>query len=154
MLPVYKQLLKLVPALLAATFFGAAARALPNDLPAKREPYPEFNLSGYDMSYCTPLSESSSRLDPKIKTRIYWFNDLGEPVVILWVWNDGSPRFVKRLLPNKGYYTSFFVSQGMALIAEERQKCIFTGLIEASDDGKRLDISDILVYTIKKNSGF
>ena len=93
-------------------------------------------------------------LDPKIKTKIYWYNDLNEPVVILWVWSSGSARFVTRVLPGKGYYTAFFASQGMALIAESRQKSIFTGEIEAGDDGKRFDMSDVVVYTTKKNAGF
>ena len=149
---VKKLLLSIVFA--SALVMTFAAVALPDDLPAKRQPYPEFNLSGYDLSYCTPLSRSASKLDPKIKTKIYWYNDLNEPVVILWVWSSGSARFVKRVLPGKGYYTAFFASQGMALIAESRQKCIFTGEVEADDDGKRFDMSDVVVYTTKKNAGF
>lgn len=77
---------------------------------------------------------------------------MSEPVVILWLWADGSTRFVKRVMPKKGYYTAFYENQTMALIAEERQQCIFSGTIEADDDGKRLDMSDLFVYSIKKSA--
>ena len=137
--------------LLLATWFGcmtSAVAALPEDIPAKREPYPEFALSGYDMSSCNPLPKQKKKNGKP--TKIYWVNDMSEPVVILWLWADGSTRFVKRVMPKKGYYTAFYENQTMALIAEERQQCIFTGTIEADDDGKRLDMSDLFVYSIKK----
>lgn len=75
-----------------------------------------------------------------------------EPVGILWLWADGPTRFVKRFMPKKGYCTAFSENQTMALIAEERQQCIFTGTIEADDDGKRLDMSDLFVCSIKKSA--
>ena len=137
--------------LLLATWLGcmtSAVAALPDDIPAKREPYPEFALSGYDMSSCNPLPKQKKKNGKP--TKIYWVNDMEEPVVILWLWADGSTRFVKRVMPKKGYYTAFYENQTMALIAEERQQCIFTGTIEADDDGKRLDMSDLFVYSIKK----
>jgi len=137
--------------LLLATWFGCMTTfvvALPEDIPAKGEPYPEVALSGYDMSYCNPLPKQKKKNGKP--TKIYWANDMKEPVVILWLWADGSTRFVKRVMPKNSYYTAFYENQTVALIAEERKECIFTGTIEADDDGKRLDMSDLLVYSIKK----
>ena len=138
---------------LLATWCGcmtSSVAALPEDIPAKREPYPEFALSGYDMSYCDPLPKQKKKNGKK--TKIYWVNDMKEPVVIVWLWADGSTRFVKRVMPKKSYYTAFYEHQTMALIAEERQQCIFTGTIEAKDDGKRLDMTDLLIYSIKQEA--
>ena len=144
------QAFKLLPTIWFACVTSLAV-ALPEDLPAKNEPYPEFRLTGYDMSYCDPLPKQQKKNGKQ--TKIYWVNDMSEPVVIVWLWADGSTRFVTRVMPKKSYYTAFFENQTMALIAEERQQCIFTGTIEAKDDGKRLDMTDLLVYSIKKEAG-
>lgn len=56
--------------LLLATWFGcmtSAVAALPEDIPAKREPYPEFALSGYDMSSCNPLPKQQKKTAKKQK---------------------------------------------------------------------------------------
>ena len=50
--------------LLLATWLGcmtSLAVALPEDVPAKNEPYPEFRLTGYDMSYCDPLAKQQKK---------------------------------------------------------------------------------------------
>ena len=139
--------------LLLAAWFGCTTSlvlALPDDIPAKNAPYPEFRLTGYDMSYCDPLPKQKKKNGKP--TKIYWVNDMKEPVVIVWLWPDGSTRFVKRVMPKKSYYTAFYENQTMALIAEERQQCIFTGTIEAKDDGKRLEMTDLLIYSIKQEA--
>ena len=47
-------------AVLASLVLSSAfAFSLPNDIQAKREPYPEFDLTGYDLSYCEPLPTPS-----------------------------------------------------------------------------------------------
>ena len=81
-------------------------------------------------------------------TSIYWQNTLKEPVIILWLWSDGTARFVHRVLPDKGYYTAFKENQAMALVREGSNDCIFAGKIEAGDDGKRLDTSTLLIYSM------
>ena len=103
------------------------------------------------MSYCDPLQKQKKKNGEP--TRIFWFNDMAEPAVILWLWSDGSTRFVKRVMPKKGYYTAFFENQAMAIISEKRQQCVFTGTIEANDNGKRLDISDLFIHSFKKDVG-
>ena len=140
--------------LLLTIWFGCMTPlviALPDEIPAKNEPYPEFWLNGYDMSHCDPLPKQEKKNGKP--TKIYWVNDMKDPVVIVWLWADGSVRLVKRVMPKKGYYTAFFENQTMALISEERQQCIFTGTIEASDDGKQLNMSDLLIYSVKKDIG-
>ena len=55
---------------LLATWCGymtSSVAALPEDIPAKREPYPEFALSGYDMSYCDPLPKKKKKNGKKQK---------------------------------------------------------------------------------------
>ena len=126
-------------------FSSGLALALPNDIQAKREPYPEFDLTGYDLSYCDPLPKPSRQGE---NTKIYWKNTLADPVIVLWLWADGTARFVHRLLPEKGYYTAFKENHAMALIRENSNDCIFAGKIEASDDGKRLDTSTLLIYSM------
>ena len=122
---------RLITALLASLSIGSAiVFALPNDIQAKREPYPEFDLTGYDLSYCDPLPKPSRQGD---NTKIYWQNTLADPVTILWLWADGTARFVHRLLPDKGYYTAFKENHAMALIRENSNDCIFAGRIEAGD---------------------
>lgn len=122
--------------------------ALPNDIQAKREPYPEFDLTGYDLRYCDPLPKPSRQ---GANTKIYWKNTLTDPVIILWLWSDGTARFVHRVLPDKGYYTAFKENHAMALIREGSNDCIFAGKIEAGDDGKRLDTSTLLIYSMTGN---
>jgi hypothetical protein len=124
---------------------SGAVFALPNDIQAKREPYPEFDLTGYDLSYCDPLPTPSRQ---GANTRIYWKNTLTDPVIVLWLWSDGTARFVHRILPDKGYYTAFKENHAMALIREGSNDCIFAGKIEAGDDGKRLDTSTLLIYSM------
>ena len=129
----------------AITLSSTFVFALPNDIQAKREPYPVFDLRGYDLSYCDPLPKPSRQ---GANTRIYWKNTLSDPVTILWLWSDGTARYVHRILPDKGYYTAFKENHAMALIRENSNDCIFAGKIEASDDGKRLDTSTLLIYSM------
>ena len=137
---------RLINSLLASLSLASAlAFALPNDIQAKREPYPEFDLTGYDLSYCDPLPTPSRQ---GANTRIYWKNTRTDPVIILWLWSDGTARFVHRILPEKGYYTAFKENHAMALIREGSNDCIFAGKIEAGDDGKRLDTSTLLIYSM------
>ena len=81
------QAFKLLPTIWFACVTSLAV-ALPEDLPAKNEPYPEFRLTGYDMSYCDPLPKQQKKNGKQ--TKIYWVNDMSEPVVIVWLWADGS----------------------------------------------------------------
>ncbi len=132
-------------ALVSLAFCSGLALALPNDIKAKREPYPVFDLTGYNLDYCDPLPTPSRQ---GANTRIYWKNTLSDPVIILWLWADGTARFVHRILPDKGYYTAFKENHAMALIRENSNDCIFSGKIEAGDDGKRLDTSTLLIYSM------